>query len=184
VGRLNGAVGVVVAARGRLFVVLSFTVARGKIVEIDVVADPSCSASSTWWSSTTDAPTPLRLGQLREFRARRLGHRRPSNAERTPRPIRTARRALDSAAHVTPVEEAADRRHCQGLDDEPHQRQCREGRAEQHRGGEHALVPRRKLRENAREEDSFGLPRLLTMPCRNATGGGSRTRTPPSISRA
>ena len=37
---VNGAVGVVVARRGRLFLVLGLTVARGKIVEIDVVADP------------------------------------------------------------------------------------------------------------------------------------------------
>jgi RNA polymerase sigma factor (sigma-70 family) len=38
---VNGAVGVVVARRGRLFLVLSLTVTRGKIVEIDVVADPA-----------------------------------------------------------------------------------------------------------------------------------------------
>jgi RNA polymerase sigma-70 factor (ECF subfamily) len=38
---VNGAVGVVVAPRGRLFVVLGLTVTRGKIVEIDVVADPA-----------------------------------------------------------------------------------------------------------------------------------------------
>jgi RNA polymerase sigma-70 factor (ECF subfamily) len=38
---VNGAVGVVVAPRGRLFVVLGLTVRRGKIVEIDVVADPA-----------------------------------------------------------------------------------------------------------------------------------------------
>ncbi len=37
---VNGAVGVVVAPRGRLFMVLVFTFARGKIVGIDVVADP------------------------------------------------------------------------------------------------------------------------------------------------
>ena len=37
---VNGAVGVVLAPRGRLFRVLSFTLARGKIVQIDVVADP------------------------------------------------------------------------------------------------------------------------------------------------
>jgi hypothetical protein len=35
---VNGAVGVVMAPRGRLFRVLSFT--RGKIVEVDVIADP------------------------------------------------------------------------------------------------------------------------------------------------
>jgi Sigma-70, region 4 len=35
---VNGAAGVVVAPRGRLFVVLGLTVTRGKIVEIDVVA--------------------------------------------------------------------------------------------------------------------------------------------------
>jgi RNA polymerase sigma factor (sigma-70 family) len=38
---INGSVGVVVAPRGRLFRVLNFKVAGGKIVEIDVVADPA-----------------------------------------------------------------------------------------------------------------------------------------------
>jgi RNA polymerase sigma-70 factor (ECF subfamily) len=33
-------VGIVVAPRGRLLLVLGFTITRGKIVEIDVVADP------------------------------------------------------------------------------------------------------------------------------------------------
>ena len=37
---VNGAVGVVVAPRGRLLMVLIFTISRGKIVEIDAVADP------------------------------------------------------------------------------------------------------------------------------------------------
>src|ERR687885_637848 len=37
---VNGAVGVVVAPRGRLLMVLGFTIRRGKIVEIDGVADP------------------------------------------------------------------------------------------------------------------------------------------------
>jgi RNA polymerase sigma factor (sigma-70 family) len=37
---VNGAVGVVVAPRGRLLMVLGFTISGGKIVEIDVVADP------------------------------------------------------------------------------------------------------------------------------------------------
>jgi RNA polymerase sigma factor (sigma-70 family) len=36
---MNGAVGIVVAPRGRLFAVLGFTITRGKIVEIDVIAD-------------------------------------------------------------------------------------------------------------------------------------------------
>jgi RNA polymerase sigma factor (sigma-70 family) len=38
---VNGAVGIVVAPRGRLLVVLRLAVAHGKIVEIDVVADPA-----------------------------------------------------------------------------------------------------------------------------------------------
>ena len=38
---VNGAAGVVVAPRGRLFAVMGFTVRRGKIVEIDVLADPA-----------------------------------------------------------------------------------------------------------------------------------------------
>jgi RNA polymerase sigma-70 factor (ECF subfamily) len=37
---VNGAVGVVVAPRGRLLMVLVFTISGGKIVEIDAVADP------------------------------------------------------------------------------------------------------------------------------------------------
>jgi RNA polymerase sigma-70 factor (ECF subfamily) len=37
---VNGAVGVVVAPRGRLLMVLVFTIRGGKIVEIDAVADP------------------------------------------------------------------------------------------------------------------------------------------------
>ncbi len=37
---VNGTVGVVVAPRGRLFEVMLFSVTRGKIAEIDVLADP------------------------------------------------------------------------------------------------------------------------------------------------
>jgi RNA polymerase sigma factor (sigma-70 family) len=37
---VNGNVGIVVAPRGRLLSVLGFTIARGRIVEIDVIADP------------------------------------------------------------------------------------------------------------------------------------------------
>jgi len=37
---VNGSAGAVVAPRGRVFAVIGFTVARGRIVEIDVVADP------------------------------------------------------------------------------------------------------------------------------------------------
>ncbi len=37
---VNGAVGVVMAPRGRLFRVLSFTITGGKIVEVDVIGDP------------------------------------------------------------------------------------------------------------------------------------------------
>ena len=38
---VNGAAGVVVSPRGRPFAVMGFTVRRGKIVEIDVLADPA-----------------------------------------------------------------------------------------------------------------------------------------------
>jgi ketosteroid isomerase-like protein len=38
---VNGAAGVVVASDGRLFAVMGFTVRRGLIVEIEVVADPA-----------------------------------------------------------------------------------------------------------------------------------------------
>ncbi len=38
---VNGAVGIVVAPHGRLRLVLRFTINRGKIVELDVVADPA-----------------------------------------------------------------------------------------------------------------------------------------------
>jgi RNA polymerase sigma-70 factor (ECF subfamily) len=37
---VNGAVGVVVAPRGRLLMVLDFTIRDGKIVAIDAIADP------------------------------------------------------------------------------------------------------------------------------------------------
>jgi RNA polymerase sigma-70 factor (ECF subfamily) len=37
---VNGAVGVVVAPRGRLLVVLGFTIRGGKIAEIEAIADP------------------------------------------------------------------------------------------------------------------------------------------------
>jgi hypothetical protein len=61
---VNGAVGLVWARRGRPHVVFGFTITRGKIVEIDLVAEPSALASSTWWSSTTDEPpTPLVGGE-------------------------------------------------------------------------------------------------------------------------
>jgi hypothetical protein len=38
---VNGAAGVVVAPEGRPFAVMGFTVTRGKIVEIDILADPT-----------------------------------------------------------------------------------------------------------------------------------------------
>jgi hypothetical protein len=38
---VNGAAGVVVAPNGRPFSVMGFTVARGKIVAIDAIADPT-----------------------------------------------------------------------------------------------------------------------------------------------
>jgi hypothetical protein len=38
---VNGAAGVVVTARGRPVAVAGFTVARGRIVEIDLLADPA-----------------------------------------------------------------------------------------------------------------------------------------------
>jgi RNA polymerase sigma-70 factor (ECF subfamily) len=38
---VNGTAGVLVAPRGRLFAVMAFTVTDGKVVEIDVLADPS-----------------------------------------------------------------------------------------------------------------------------------------------
>jgi RNA polymerase sigma factor (sigma-70 family) len=38
---VNGSVGAIVAPRGRLFLVLEFSITGGKIAEIDIVADPS-----------------------------------------------------------------------------------------------------------------------------------------------
>jgi RNA polymerase sigma-70 factor (ECF subfamily) len=38
--QVNGAAGVVVTARGRPITVIGFTVAEGRIVEIDAIADP------------------------------------------------------------------------------------------------------------------------------------------------
>jgi RNA polymerase sigma-70 factor, ECF subfamily len=40
VALLDGAVGIVVAPRGRLSLVLGFTIVHGKIVELDIIADP------------------------------------------------------------------------------------------------------------------------------------------------
>jgi hypothetical protein len=37
---MNGEVGVVVALRGRLLMVLGFTISDGKIVEFDAIGDP------------------------------------------------------------------------------------------------------------------------------------------------
>ena len=37
---INGAAGVVITMRGRPYAVMAFTVAEGRIAEIDVVADP------------------------------------------------------------------------------------------------------------------------------------------------
>ena len=37
---INGAAGVVITVHGRPFAVMGFTVAEGKIVEIDAIADP------------------------------------------------------------------------------------------------------------------------------------------------
>jgi hypothetical protein len=38
---INGAAGVVITVRGRPFAAMGFTVAQGKIVEIDAIADPA-----------------------------------------------------------------------------------------------------------------------------------------------
>jgi hypothetical protein len=38
---VNGAAGLVVPMRGRPFAVVGFTIARGRIAEIDLVADPA-----------------------------------------------------------------------------------------------------------------------------------------------
>jgi len=38
---INGRVGAIVAPRGRLFRVLTFTIERGKIVQVDVIGDPA-----------------------------------------------------------------------------------------------------------------------------------------------
>ncbi len=37
---MNGAAGLVMAPRGRLYLVLAFTIVDGKITEIDVIAEP------------------------------------------------------------------------------------------------------------------------------------------------
>jgi len=41
VALVNGAVGLVLAPRGRLFRVVTFKFAQGKIIQMDVVADPA-----------------------------------------------------------------------------------------------------------------------------------------------
>jgi RNA polymerase sigma-70 factor (ECF subfamily) len=44
---VNGSVGVVVAPRGRLLMVLAFTIVNGKVAAIDAIADPARLASLT-----------------------------------------------------------------------------------------------------------------------------------------
>jgi RNA polymerase sigma factor (sigma-70 family) len=51
---VNGTVGIVVAPRGQLLLALRLTIKDDKIAEIDVIADPRASTSSTWPSSSTD----------------------------------------------------------------------------------------------------------------------------------
>jgi RNA polymerase sigma factor (sigma-70 family) len=64
---VNGEMGVVVAPRGRLLMVLGFTISGGKIVEIDAIADP-------------ERLRQLDLAVLDDCRSERLGHA----ARRTP----------------------------------------------------------------------------------------------------
>ena len=45
---MNGAAGVVVFVGGRPFSVMGFTVTAGKIVAIDILADPVAFVSSIW----------------------------------------------------------------------------------------------------------------------------------------
>jgi RNA polymerase sigma-70 factor (ECF subfamily) len=45
---VNGVVGIVVAPRGRLLLVLSLTVEHGKISEIEIIGDPRGSTNLTW----------------------------------------------------------------------------------------------------------------------------------------
>jgi hypothetical protein len=56
VAQVDGAVGLVVAPRGRLVVAIGLTIKDDKIIEIDVIGDPCAFASSTWLSSPTDGP--------------------------------------------------------------------------------------------------------------------------------
>jgi hypothetical protein len=51
---VNGAVGAVVVPHGRPLSVMTFTVARGQIAGIEIIADPPAFAGSTWPSWTTD----------------------------------------------------------------------------------------------------------------------------------
>jgi hypothetical protein len=51
---VNGTVDIVVAPRGQLLLALRLTIKDDKIAEIDVIADPRASTSSTWPSSSTD----------------------------------------------------------------------------------------------------------------------------------
>ena len=68
---VNGRVGVVVAPKGRLLVVLLPVVVDGRIVEIDVVADPGGSPPLSWGSSTPDSQ-PVRKASMTRPRSQRL----------------------------------------------------------------------------------------------------------------
>lgn len=78
---VNGTAGVVADTGGRLLAVMGFTVRRGKILEIDILADPA-RLRSTYQSRTPDADpdpamTSLRTTRVALHRAARL-HSRPS----------------------------------------------------------------------------------------------------------
>ena len=69
---MDGVVAAIVASRRHLFLVLNFTITRGKIIEINVDADPHVCASCTLQSSTTDEPPPIFRAYLFDGQARTL----------------------------------------------------------------------------------------------------------------
>jgi hypothetical protein len=64
---VNGAAGVVADTGGQLLAVMGFTVRRGKILEIDILADPA-RLRSTYQSRTPDADPDPAMTSLRTTR--------------------------------------------------------------------------------------------------------------------
>ena len=71
---VNGSPGFVVAPQGRPFAVIGFTVARGRIVEIDILADPTARRRRANLGETDRAAGPMqtRTAAIGTHPARRI----------------------------------------------------------------------------------------------------------------